>query len=296
MILKNIDSKDESIKILEELLNESTSDKQKYLIESDLKNLRNGYQKEKENAYLIDFEFKNSKNVHIIHDLRLEHNGRVAQIDHLLLNRFGIEVLESKSFSGIVTIKSDNSLEVKYKEKIIAQPNPLEQAKRHELVIKELLKDNNLLTNMIGLNLVISSKVLFNPNTVVSNDPMPNDFVKADNFFKNRLDSVDNMGIVQIYKSAFGLQKIDNILNIANFLISQHKPLNFNYRSKYKIKKEKIEEVQNNKLMDIEIKCPKCDGILVKRVLKNKKYEDRYSNNEFLGCSNYPKCRHSQAL
>lgn len=296
MILKNIDSKDESIKILEELLNESTNEKQKYLIESDLKNLKNGYQKEKENAYLIDFEFKNSKNVHIIHDLRLEHNGRVAQIDHLLLNRFGIEVLESKSFSGIVTIKSDNSLEVKYKEKIIAQPNPLEQAKRHELVMKELLKDNNLLTNMIGLNLMISSKVLFNPNTVVSNDPMPNDFVKADNFFKNRIDSVDNMGIVQIYKSAFGLQKIDNILNIANFLISQHKPLNFDYRSKYKIKKEKIEEVQNNKLVDIEIKCPKCDGILVKRELKNKKYQDKYSNNEFLGCSNYPKCRHSQTL
>jgi hypothetical protein len=296
MILKNIDSKDESIKILEELLNESTNEKQKYLIESDLKNLKNGYQKEKENAYFIDFEFKNSKNVHIIHDLRLEHNGRVAQIDHLLLNRFGIEVLESKSFSGIVTIKSDNSLEVKYKEKIIAQPNPLEQAKRHELVVRELLKDNNLLTNIIGLNLVISSKVLFNPNTVVSNDPMPNDFVKADNFFKNRIDSIDNMGIVQIYKSAFGLQKIDNILNIANFLISQHKPLNFDYRSKYKIKKEKIEEVQNNKLVDIEIKCPKCDGVLVKRELKNKKYQDKYSNNEFLGCSNYPKCRHSQTL
>lgn len=296
MILKDIDSKDENIKILEELLNESKSEKQKYLIESDLKNLKKGYQKEKENAYLIDFEFKNSKNVHIIHDLRLEHNGRVAQIDHILLSRFGIEVLESKSFSGIVSIKSDNSLEVKYKEKIIAQPNPLEQAKRHELVIKEILKDNNLLTNMIGVNLEISSKVLFNPNTVVSNDPMPNGFVKADNFFKDRIDSIDNMGFVQIYKSAFGLQKIDNILNIANFLISQHKPLNFDYRNKYKIKKEKIEEVQNNKLMDVEIKCPKCDGVLVKRELKNKKYQDKYSNNEFLGCSNYPKCRHSQAL
>ncbi len=298
MILKNIDSKDESIKILEELLSESTNEKQKYLIESDLKNLKNGYQKEKENAYLIDFAFKNSKNVYIIHDLRLEHNGRVAQIDHLLLSRFGIEVLESKSFSGVVTVKSDNSLEVKYKDKIIAQPNPLEQASRHETVLRELLNDNNLLKNKIGAKLEISTRVLFNPNTVVTNDPLPSGFVKADNFFKERNDEIDNSGIIKIYKSVLGLQKIDSILNLANFLISRHKPLTFDYKSKYKIKKENIEEVQNIKpINNEEIKCPKCEnGILIKRELKNKKYQEKYSNNEFLGCSNYPKCRHSQAL
>lgn len=297
MILKNIDSKDETIKTLEKLLEDSSSEKQKNLIENELKTIKKGYQKEKENAYLIDFEFKNSKNVYIIHDLRLEHNGRVAQIDHLLLSRFGIEVLESKSFTGIVTIKSDNSLEVKYKDKIIAQPNPLEQASRHETVLREVLNDNNLLKNKIGAKLEISTKVLFNPNTVVVNDPLPSGFVKADNFFKERNDEIDNTGIIKIYKSMLSFQKIDSILNLANFLISRHKPLNFDYKNKYKIKKENIEEVQNITLINEEIKCPKCEtGILIKRELKNKKYQEKYSNNEFLGCSNYPKCRHSQAL
>jgi len=147
---------------------------------------------------------------------------------------------------------------------------------------------------MIGVNLEISSKVLFNPNTVVSNDPMPNGFVKADNFFKDRIDSIDNMGFVQIYKSAFGLQKIDNILNIANFLISRHKPLNFDYRNKYKIKQEVKKEID---IIEVETICPRCKiGKLVKREMKNKKYEEKYSSNSFLGCSNFPKCRYSESL
>jgi hypothetical protein len=49
---------------------------------------RAGLKGEKEAAYHIDFHLKDTKNWAVIHDLRLEFNGRVAQIDHLLLNRF----------------------------------------------------------------------------------------------------------------------------------------------------------------------------------------------------------------
>ncbi len=121
MILKEIDSKEKEIKVLERLLKESTNDKQKVLIKKDLDNLKNGYIKEKENSYLLDFEYKDNENIHVIHDIRLEYKGRTAQIDHILLTRLGIEVLESKSFSGEVTIKSDNSIEVQYKTRKIAQ-------------------------------------------------------------------------------------------------------------------------------------------------------------------------------
>jgi Holliday junction resolvase-like predicted endonuclease len=43
--------------------------------------------------------------------------------------------------------------------------------------------------------------------------------------------------------------------------------------------------------------CPRCGhGFLIKRERKNSKYHDKYANNEFLGCSRYPKCRYSEAV
>jgi len=291
MILKEIDSKDKEINTLTRLLKESTNDNQKALIKKDLDRVKNGYEKEKENAYLLNFEYKNSKNIYVIHDIRLEYKDRTAQIDHILLTRLGIEVLESKSFNGEVTIKSDNSIEVQYKTRKIAQQNPLEQSKRHELVIKDILNDECLLTNKIGQELDISSKVLFNPKTIITNDPLPSDFVRADSYVKERNKEIDNMSIINVYKSAMGLQKINSIKKIADFLISQHKPINFEYEKKYRIKK--IKEVKELKEDDT---CPRCnDGILVLRKRKNKKFEDKFENDTFLGCSRFPKCRYSIA-
>ncbi|PKN12574.1 MAG: hypothetical protein CVU69_05935 [Deltaproteobacteria bacterium HGW-Deltaproteobacteria-4] len=50
-------------------------------------------------AYYLDFNYKDSQNWAANHDLRIEHRGRVAQIDHLLINRLlDIFVLESKNY------------------------------------------------------------------------------------------------------------------------------------------------------------------------------------------------------
>jgi hypothetical protein len=61
--------------------------------------LRAGIKGEQESAYLLDFHLKASRNTAIIHDLRLAINGRVAQIDHLLLHRtLNIFILETKKW------------------------------------------------------------------------------------------------------------------------------------------------------------------------------------------------------
>jgi hypothetical protein len=47
----------------------------------------------------------------VIHDHRIEHRGRVAQIDHLLINRFlDIFVLESKNYDYGVKISEEGGL------------------------------------------------------------------------------------------------------------------------------------------------------------------------------------------
>ena len=71
----------------------------------------------------------------LLHDIRIEHKGRTAQFDHIVIAPLGITILESKSFKGELTIDDDNSLKVKYGKYTKTFPNPIEQNIRHEKVL-----------------------------------------------------------------------------------------------------------------------------------------------------------------
>ena len=88
MIIKRTDSKQKEIQELLSLLKKDITPNQRFFIERELKSMRNGVQGEKDSAYYIDFYFGSSKNWAVIHDLRIEHEGQAAQIDHILINRF----------------------------------------------------------------------------------------------------------------------------------------------------------------------------------------------------------------
>jgi hypothetical protein len=95
--------------------------------------LRAGIKGEQESAYFLGFHFKDTKNSVLIHDLRLEHNGRVAQIDHLLLTRMlDFWILETKHFSsGLKIDEHDQFLRWNSWQKCYeGMPSPLEQAER----------------------------------------------------------------------------------------------------------------------------------------------------------------------
>ena len=265
MILKQTDNKTSQLKILEKLLEESTSDSQKELIKKDYYKLKNGYEAEKENAYLIDFYLKDTKNTIVLHDLRLEHSGLTAQIDHILINRLEILILESKSFKGYLEIKKDNSLEVSYNGKITSYPNPLEQAKRHAEVVKKVLAANNIISDgFFSSGYKINSQVVINPNTTVRNKTLPEHFSKADIFVTEWRKRTDSIGLIKAVKLLLvGMKSKDEISNIGNFLLSMHKPIEFDYQKKYKIAKKeeitKLEKAQDDKIEkpDIETQLKK---------------------------------------
>jgi len=99
VILKSKDGRQADIQELNRLLTLGPTAKQRFLIERELKCLASGERNEQNSAYYLDFNYKDSQNWVVIHDLRIEHRGRVAQIDHLLINRFlDIFVLESKNY------------------------------------------------------------------------------------------------------------------------------------------------------------------------------------------------------
>ncbi len=246
MILKEIDKqKEEDIKLLKEKLNLSKNEKQKYLIKQELSKLETGLIGEKETAYFIDFNLKDSENYIIIHDLRLEIDGLTAQIDHLLINKaIGIILLETKNTKAEVTINDDGTMLYKYgKNKSYNQANPLEQSKRHELVLEKILDKYNMKLNIL-------SYVVFLPNVIIKNKTLPKNFLRSDTFY----DSIYNEFAhspkkVLTVAAKIIINKIPStkeIKNIGNILVSEHKPVNIDYNTKYKIKndiEQKVEEV-----------------------------------------------------
>jgi hypothetical protein len=77
MIIKKMDSKQEEIAELTTLLEGKLIPYQRFLIERELKAIRSGVSGEKDSAYHIDFYFGDSRNWAVIHDLRLDHKGKV---------------------------------------------------------------------------------------------------------------------------------------------------------------------------------------------------------------------------
>jgi hypothetical protein len=247
MLFKDIDSKTKEISQLKNLLKLSQNPKQQALIQTDLARLENGYKAEKDNAYYLDFGFKNTPNNILLHDIRIEHKGMVAQIDHIIINRAGIEVLESKSFTGTLTIKGDGSLDVEYGKKIKTFPNPIEQNNRHAKILSDYITEKmDLPANIKLLGLSISSTVLINPNTTITNNSLPKGFERADSFVTHRDKELNTMGVMTVFKKVSTMMTLDRIKEIANFLVKHHKPKIHDYSKKYPLAKKETHSNSNS--------------------------------------------------
>src|SRR5699024_2639162 len=106
MLIKQADDQTVQLETLERLA-KGKGPKARQAAE-ELRRRKAGVKGERESAYLIGFEYEHSPNWAVIHDLRLEHDGRVAQIDHVLINRWmDVYVLETKHVHAGIKITEE---------------------------------------------------------------------------------------------------------------------------------------------------------------------------------------------
>lgn len=101
-----------------------------------------GYDAEREMAFYLRRAFADDARVHIFHDLRLVRGEEVAQIDHLLLHRHGAFIVESKSISGEIEIRSDGQFIRKRGRSREGMQSPVEQARMQGDQMRKLLIDH----------------------------------------------------------------------------------------------------------------------------------------------------------
>lgn len=198
-----------------------------------------------------------------IGDVIIPTQNSTTQIDHVVVSRYGIFVIETKNYSGWI-FGSDNSK--KWKQTFKSQShyfyNPIKQNWAHIYALSELL------------NLYKKS---FKPVVVFSDDATLN--IKS-------TTPVINMSELERHILSFTCEifTLDQVEEIRNTIISKNL-LGTDAGGKHvqtvrdKIAKERGTIKQG--------KCPRCSGNLV---LRNGKY------GQFYGCSNYPRCRFTQDI
>ncbi len=252
MILKSKDSKVDDIHELNRLLSLNLSAKQRSLVELQLKCLMSGNSGESNSAYFLDYRFKDSKNWALIHDLRIEHNGLVAQIDHLVINRFmQIFVLETKNYFYGIKITDDGEFLAYNGKGYQGIESPIEQNKRHIDLLQKAVEDRKLAPTRLGISIPVSFKsyVLVAPNARVDR-PAKQNFdtsmvVKADAFVSHLEKEMDKDSI----GSVVALAKIvgaDTLEEFAKKLLWLHKPGKFNYAAKFGIDENAMQVVRDN--------------------------------------------------
>jgi len=274
MIIKRMDSKEQEIAELETLLKGRLSPYQRFQIDRELKALRSGIQGEEDSAYYIDFYFGDSKNWAVIHDLRLEHRGQVAQIDHLLMNRFfDIYVLETKNYSYKLKINPDGEFEVYYDKQYMGISSPIEQNKRHKHLLERFLGFYDIFPKRIGFSIRprLKTFVLVAPKCTIVRPPEKrfdtSCVIKADKL-RTKIDQelekanpLTDLGIIFKVCSSSTLQ------GIAGKLASFHRPPKKDFKSKFGLPAESFSKGENEQTTK-KYSCSKCKKAISEAVAK----------------------------
>ena len=294
MIIKNKDNNQDSIDYLSDLLERDFTDEKKSLIERELKNLYSGSSDEETAAHFLNIEFKQSKNWILIHDLRLEYNGDVAQIDHLLIGRaMDVFVIDSKNYTYDVSISDNGAFSYFYNNLPYPMSSPIEQNKRLIKIIDSFLIENELLPKRLGmtLNPYYKNIVLLSPKSELTK-PVKGVFdcsavMKTEKFLGRFTDGLDRDDTLEDLSSLAKVISQDSLQRFAEKIVLHHQPTVKNYVMQFGLDSN---ETASDNTIDESSKlplCPVCGKEMVKREAK----KGKSAGKVFFGCSQFPKCR-----
>lgn len=95
-------------------------------------------------AHYLKRAFGSDPSVHVFNNLRLEHEGEVAQIDHLIFHRAGFIIVESKSVTSSVRINERDEWARQWNGRWSGMPSPVLQARRQADLLRALLQTHKV--------------------------------------------------------------------------------------------------------------------------------------------------------
>jgi hypothetical protein len=231
IFVKDFSDDNQQINDLIELSSRVRTPDKKDMIERDIDLLRIGMKGEAD----VYFELKNSFIPMLcLHDVRLEYQDYMAQFDFIIITKKSICILETKKLSGDIEITPDGDFVRIIKNrsgKFIKKEgmySPIAQNERHVRILREILVKERLIKTFPIKSLV----VLANPKTVLNKKQCPK--VIRDNVYKH--DQLASYLKREIEDKSNDRDMVERFLyDIADFLIKNHKPQQYDYIKKYSL-------------------------------------------------------------
>ncbi|WP_282929869.1 NERD domain-containing protein [Anaerococcus sp. Marseille-Q7828] len=199
-----------------------------------------------------------------LHDIKLKNpsdNTKTTQIDHIVISCYGIFCIETKGYKGKIYGKEfSNQWTQNLSGKKYYFMNPIFQNYAHIKALEAILKP-------YYPDMVYHSIIAFSGEANLDSIEVNNAKVCKIAYVSNVIKSLSTEEVISF----------DEVKNIEK-IIEKNKSYQSDFshtRDIKKIKKANEEKIKQNI-------CPRCGGQLVER-------KGKYG--EFIGCSNYPKCR-----
>ena len=243
MILKQADDHTADIQALQALLAHPDAGVQtRRIIDKEIRSIGLGHRGENEAAYEINFHFGPSPNWVVIHDLRIETEHRVAQIDHLLINRLlDVWVCETKYLSGGLAINEFGECTTFLQgNRPQGIPSPFEQNRKHCALLQAIFDDGHFpLPRRLGIKLrpSLNNIVLIAKRARISRPKTKIDgvdsIIKTDQL-RTHIDKSFDDNPFQLTK----LVSSETLTELAQVLVSLHCPIKFDWHAKFGLSKE----------------------------------------------------------
>jgi hypothetical protein len=217
---------------------------------------------------LIKF-FLNKNEYHLIKNVTLPTEDGTTQIDHIIVSKYGIFVVETKNMKGWIFGNGNQKQWTQqiYKHKSKFQ-NPLHQNYKHVKTLEACLNAKN--------DSIFSVIIFIGDSTFKTNMPENVRFARGGiEYIKSKTEIV------------FNAKEVASVIGqIENGMLERSYKTNGQH---IKHVKEIIEEKSNIKA------CSKCGAdMMLRKVSKVSKVKN--ADNEFWGCSSFPKCRNVEVI
>lgn len=202
---------------------------------------------------------------HQFHNVTLPTPYGTAQIDHIIVSRFGIFVVETKNMKGWIFGGPNHTqwTQVLFHESYKFQ-NPIHQNYTHIRALNTLLNVSPR---------VIYSVIVFIGDSIFKT-PMPSNVLSG-----RRLISYINSYCVEILSESEVQQAATRIREVR-------------LEPSRETTRQHVSRLQMRPRASSERKCPVCGNSMVLRIAKH----GFRAGNQFWGCSRYPKCRGIQNI
>lgn len=236
MLIKAADDRAGDIDVLQRLLTSADAVTARR-IEQEIRQIKAGVRGEQDAAYEMQVRWGHRGGWMILHDLRIEHEGLVAQIDHLIINRlFDFWVCESKHFSEGVSINEHGEFTAFFGGKPYGVPSPIAQNARHIAILQRFLTSGGVkLPTRLGLTIkpTLRSLVLVSKGARISRPtvsvPGLESVIKVDQMFQSIDKAIDEANPLLIAK----VVSEQTVLNLATEIAACHRPASFDWSAKF---------------------------------------------------------------